>query len=74
MVSTAMPSAGLLELKVTARIPTLAGEFQLYLYAGSGDGKEHLAMVMGDVRGKIGRAGAHPLGMFYRRGAGIKPL
>lgn len=42
----------MLERKVTARIPTLAGEFQLCLYACNGDEKEHIAMVMGDVRDK----------------------
>ncbi len=48
-MSTPLPYGDLLERKVKARIPTLAGEFQLYLYAGSGDAKEHVAMVMGDV-------------------------
>jgi 3,4-dihydroxy 2-butanone 4-phosphate synthase/GTP cyclohydrolase II len=33
-----------------ARIPTRFGEFQLCLYANNQDTKEHLAMVMGDVR------------------------
>lgn len=31
------------------RIPTLAGEFQLCVYANNRDSKEHLALVMGDV-------------------------
>ncbi|MGQ9841666.1 MAG: GTP cyclohydrolase II [Anaerolineae bacterium] len=31
------------------RIPTLAGEFQLCVYINNRDGKEHLALVMGDV-------------------------
>lgn len=31
------------------RIPTLAGEFQLCVYTNNRDGKEHLALVMGDV-------------------------
>jgi GTP cyclohydrolase II len=36
--------------EVKARIPTLHGEFALYLYANDVDGKEHLALVMGEVR------------------------
>ncbi len=36
---------------VHARVPTPAGEFQLYHYANDYDTKEHLALVMGDVRG-----------------------
>ena len=35
-----------------ARIPTAAGEFQLCLYHDSRSGKEHLALVMGDVAGQ----------------------
>jgi len=35
-----------------ARIPTEAGVFQLYLYSNAGDSKEHLALVMGEVKGK----------------------
>lgn len=37
---------------ITARIPTDVGEFQLGLYTSSPDGKEHLAVVMGDVHGR----------------------
>jgi GTP cyclohydrolase II len=36
----------------SARIPTALGEFQLSLYANGTDGKEHLALVLGDVRGR----------------------
>ncbi len=36
--------------EVSARIPTLAGEFQLSLYVNNRDAKEHLALVMGEVR------------------------
>ena len=32
------------------RIPTAPGEFQLYYYQNNQDDKEHLALVMGDVR------------------------
>ena len=32
-----------------ARIPTHWGEFQLYLYTNNQDGKEHLALVLGEV-------------------------
>jgi len=34
------------------RIPTLAGEFELCVYANNQDNKEHLALVMGDVYGQ----------------------
>ena len=37
------------ERKVTARIPTDLGEFQLMLYTNDQDGKEHLALVLGEV-------------------------
>jgi GTP cyclohydrolase II len=37
------------QLLTCARIPTDAGEFKLCLYANSGDTKEHLALVWGDV-------------------------
>jgi 3,4-dihydroxy 2-butanone 4-phosphate synthase/GTP cyclohydrolase II len=35
-----------------ARIPTTVGTFQLYHYIDQKDCKEHLALVMGDVRGR----------------------
>jgi len=35
-----------------ARIPTEAGEYQLCLYTSNHDDKEHLAIVMGEIRGK----------------------
>lgn len=38
-----------LQRRVSARIPTEAGEFQLFLYTTNQDDKEHLALVMGDV-------------------------
>ena len=44
------PFTGVLRRSVSARIPTEAGEFLLFLYTG--DGKEHVALVMGDVSGK----------------------
>jgi 3,4-dihydroxy 2-butanone 4-phosphate synthase/GTP cyclohydrolase II len=37
---------------VCARIPTSYGEFQLCIYMESEKGKEHLALVMGDVAGQ----------------------
>lgn len=40
------------ERKVTSRIPTSVGEFNLYLYTSNQDEKEHLALVMGQVMGK----------------------
>lgn len=41
-----------LECKVSARIPTEAGEFTLSLYTSEVDPKEHLAFVLGEVKGK----------------------
>ncbi len=38
--------------RVCARIPTDYGEFQLCLYENNKDDKEHLALVMGQVRGR----------------------
>lgn len=38
--------------KVSTRIPTGVGEFNLYLYTSDRDNKEHLALVMGDVQGQ----------------------
>lgn len=38
--------------QVCARIPTPVGEFQLCLFSNSGDQKEHLALVMGEVDGQ----------------------
>lgn len=40
------------EKVVQARIPTKDGEFELHLYHNNLDHKEHLAMVLGDVRGE----------------------
>jgi 3,4-dihydroxy 2-butanone 4-phosphate synthase/GTP cyclohydrolase II len=37
---------------VSARIPTDDAEFHLFLYHNNYDDKEHLAVVLGDVRGK----------------------
>ena len=34
-----------------ARIPTDMGEFQLCLYRSDHDQKEHLALILGEVRG-----------------------
>jgi GTP cyclohydrolase II len=36
--------------RVSARLPTDLGEFQLYLYTSDLDHKEHLALVMGDLQ------------------------
>jgi 3,4-dihydroxy 2-butanone 4-phosphate synthase/GTP cyclohydrolase II len=44
------------DLKITkmtsARIPTVSGEFQLSLYLDNQNGKEHLALTLGDVAGQ----------------------
>ncbi len=42
----------MIEHRVTSRIPTRHGTFQLMLFESLADGKEHLALVMGDVRGR----------------------
>jgi GTP cyclohydrolase II len=39
-----------IENRVCARIPTQDGEYQLCLYTTNQDDKEHLALIMGDVR------------------------
>ena len=39
-------------LLACARVPTDEGEFQLCLYENNRDNKEHLALIMGDVRGQ----------------------
>jgi GTP cyclohydrolase II len=38
--------------QVAARIPTRYGTFQLMLFTNSHDRKEHMALIMGDVRGR----------------------
>jgi len=38
--------------RVSARLPTDLGEFQLYLYTSNLDHKEHLALVMGELQGQ----------------------
>lgn len=40
--------------EVAARIPTRHGTFQLMLFTTSNDNKEHMALIMGDVKGKEG--------------------
>ncbi|BCX89436.1 3,4-dihydroxy 2-butanone 4-phosphate synthase/GTP cyclohydrolase II [Methylomarinovum tepidoasis] len=42
------------ENTVRARIPTRHGEFLLYYYENDIDGKEHLALVKGEVAGRAG--------------------
>lgn len=42
----------ILTRQALARIPTDVGEFNLCLYSNNQDAKEHLALVMGDARGK----------------------
>ncbi len=39
---------------VRTRIPTAQGEFLLYYYSNNVDGKEHIALVKGDVEGQNG--------------------
>ena len=40
--------------EVAARIPTRHGTFQLMLFTTSNDNKEHMALIMGDVKDKDG--------------------
>ncbi len=40
------------ECKVSSRIPTKYGEFALHLYTNDQDDKEHMALILGDVKGK----------------------
>ncbi len=47
-------AAALLTRTASARIPTAYGAFQLFHYQSARDGKEHLALVMGDVTGSAG--------------------
>ena len=51
-MNIAKPFVGALKRSVTSRIPTDIGEFQLCLYINSKDDKEHIALIMGKVRGK----------------------
>ena len=44
--------ADLVRRTTTARIPTAEGSFQLCHYIDSRDGKEHLALIMGQVQGQ----------------------
>ncbi len=44
-------SLSTLKREVAARIPTRYGPFQLMLFSGHGDQKEHLALVKGEVQG-----------------------
>jgi GTP cyclohydrolase II len=44
----------LVQRTASARIPTEAGLFHLYHFTNNRDGKEHLALVMGDVTGSDG--------------------
>jgi GTP cyclohydrolase II len=39
----------IIQRRVSARVPTAAGEFQLVLYTNNQDNKEHLALVKGNV-------------------------
>jgi len=51
-VNVAKQFTGVLKRSVTSRIPTDVGEFQLRLYISNNDAKEHLALIMGKVKGK----------------------
>jgi 2-desacetyl-2-hydroxyethyl bacteriochlorophyllide A dehydrogenase len=51
-VNVAKPFVDALKRSVTSRIPTDIGEFQLCLYVSHKDEKEHIALIMGKVKGK----------------------
>ena len=51
-MNVAKQFTGVLKRSVTSRIPTDVGEFQLRLYISNNDAKEHLALIMGKVKGK----------------------
>ena len=44
-------SAALVEFQAEARVPTEHGSFTMKLFREHGTGREHIAMVMGDVKG-----------------------
>jgi GTP cyclohydrolase II len=44
-----MPNEADVQLVTSARIPTLAGEFQLHLYHAPQDSQDHLALVIGSI-------------------------
>jgi len=44
-------SAALVEFQAEARVPTEHGSFTMKLFREEGTGREHIAMVMGDVKG-----------------------
>ena len=44
----------LIERIESVRMPTIYGDFQLVLYRAQTDGKHHVALVYGDVAGKVG--------------------
>ncbi|MGB8311588.1 MAG: GTP cyclohydrolase II [Halobacteriota archaeon] len=51
-MTVAKPFVCALKRSVTSRIPTDIGEFQLCLYTSNNDEKEHIALIMGKVKGK----------------------
>ena len=52
MAATTNSTAVQIERKVLTRLPTDAGDFRLALYHNSLDDKEHLALVIGEPRGR----------------------
>lgn len=54
MIAIKDTTSNLVEHRVTSRIPTRYGTFRLMLFQSPEDGKEHLALVMGDVNGGEG--------------------
>jgi 3,4-dihydroxy 2-butanone 4-phosphate synthase/GTP cyclohydrolase II len=49
LIASRMKSERLIERLVTTRLPTRHGEFILHLYRGILDGKEHIALVKGEI-------------------------
>ena len=52
MLAEPKPLSLQIQRAVAARIPNNEGEFQLVLYENNLDGKEHMALVHGDVNGR----------------------
>ena len=57
----------LVEREIAVRLPTAYGEFTATLFRETLTGKQHVALVKGDVDGAAGRARARALGVPHRR-------
>ena len=64
----------LVERAIAVRLPTAYGEFTAVLFKETLTGKQHVALVRGDVDGKAGRARARAFGMSHRRRVPVAAL